>query len=509
MNMFSGLTNQVTSWIGAAKGEPQDEEVPTPPNSAATTATATTSGATAAPTAAPVDATAAAAGGDGGDKSPTKGGVFSGVSSKVTGWLGNASIPSMPAIPTVSMPAMPAMPSMPSIPGLRKANQTDENGGITNEGLVTSPEKASQGIAGSTDAADEEDRSRYISATGGADSRPATGPGTPTEENAGQIGQVTHKVTAGAKSIGSFLYSSFNKAGDKIKHLKDNSILGEFSKEQEAFIKNQQGGGSAGACPWTGHANEAKIKEEILSLSADRRNFVRAPPAGVEFDFDYDSSYPVALAIMNDDKELEKMRFELVPKIITEENFWRNYFYRVSLICQAADLGTLGDNNEFVKRGASEDTEDTERTSSVGSMLNQSGDISSPATSPEEQTSASPLSPEQSPPAQTNTSDLQSGVTNAAASKPTHREFISDSFHTNEQDLEEVKAGMKKLGIDSLAQQANESIGLEHEKSEEQWEKDLEAELQDYELVNDGSNERNSNWEKDVDELLEDEADLK
>uniref|UniRef100_A0A182UQ59 BSD domain-containing protein n=1 Tax=Anopheles merus TaxID=30066 RepID=A0A182UQ59_ANOME len=354
MNMFSGLTNQVTSWIGAAKGEPQDEEVPTPPNSAATTATATTSGATAAPTAAPADATAAAAGGDGGDKSPTKGGVFSGVSSKVTGWLGNASIPSMPAIPTVSMPAMPAMPSMPSIPGLRKANQTDENGGITNEGLVTSPEKASQGIAGSTDAADEEDRS---SATGGADSRPATGPGTPTEENAGQIGQVTHKVTAGAKSIGSFLYSSFNKAGDKIKHLKDNSILGEFSKEQEAFIKNQQGGGSAGACPWTGHANEAKIKEEILSLSADRRNFVRAPPAGVEFDFDYDSSYPVALAIMNDDKELEKMRFELVPKIITEENFWRNYFYRVSLICQAADLGTLGDNNEFVKRGASEDTE--------------------------------------------------------------------------------------------------------------------------------------------------------
>lgn len=28
--MFSGFTNQVTSWIGAAKGEPQDEEVPVP-----------------------------------------------------------------------------------------------------------------------------------------------------------------------------------------------------------------------------------------------------------------------------------------------------------------------------------------------------------------------------------------------------------------------------------------------------------------------------------------------
>lgn len=48
------------------------------------------------------------------------------------------------------------------------------------------------------------------------------------------------------------------------------TILGEFNKEQEAFIKNQQGAGGPGACPWSGHANEAKIKEEIMSLSAVR-----------------------------------------------------------------------------------------------------------------------------------------------------------------------------------------------------------------------------------------------
>ncbi|XP_053697233.1 synapse-associated protein of 47 kDa isoform X7 [Sabethes cyaneus] len=471
--MFSGLTNQVSSWIGAAKGEPQDEEVPTPPNSAATATTA--SAPAAASDTAPVPT------GDEGDKSPTKTGVFSGVSSKVTGWLGNASIPSMPAMPsmpTVSMPAMPAMPSMPSIPGLRKGNQTDENGGIANEGLATSPDKTNQGTTGMTDAADEEDRSRYISATGGADSRPATGPGTPTEENAGQIGQVTHKVTAGAKSIGSFLYSSFNKAGDKIKHLKDNTILGEFNKEQEAFIKNQQGSGEPGACPWTGHANEAKIKEEILSLSADRRNFVRAPPAGVEFEFDYDRLYPVALAIMNEDKELEKMRFELVPKIITEENFWRNYFYRVSLICQAGDLGTLGDNNEFVRRGASEDTEE--------SVTSQKRPTISAAVG---------------------SSSEKSAVVKDAT------EFVSDSFKTTKADLEEVQESIKKLGIDTLAKQANESIShCRTEKGgestvEEQWEKDLEAELQDYEVVNDGTDR--TNWEKDVDELLDDETDLK
>lgn len=50
-------------------------------------------------------------------------------------------------------------------------------------------------------------------------------------------------------------------------------------------------------------------------LFQDRRNFVRAPPAGVDFDFDYDKMYPVAVAIMGEDPNLEKMRFDLVPKV--------------------------------------------------------------------------------------------------------------------------------------------------------------------------------------------------
>jgi hypothetical protein len=114
------------------------------------------------------------------------------------------------------------------------------------------------------------------------------------------------------------------------------SILGEFNKEQEAFIKDQSGkGGDVGLCPWVGHQNEEKIKEEIVSLSGvsliyswdleemqfvplspqDRRNFVRAPPAGIDFEFNYDQSYPTALALMAEDSQLEKMRFDLVPKM--------------------------------------------------------------------------------------------------------------------------------------------------------------------------------------------------
>lgn len=92
-------------------------------------------------------------------------------------------------------------------------------------------------------------------------------------------------------------------------------ILESFNKEQEAFIKGQAGGNGAAVAPWSGLPNEGKIKEEIMGLSQDRRNFVRAPPAGVDFEFNYETAYPTAIAIMAEDKNLETMRFELVPKM--------------------------------------------------------------------------------------------------------------------------------------------------------------------------------------------------
>uniref|UniRef100_A0A6B2EH72 Putative synapse-associated protein n=1 Tax=Phlebotomus kandelakii TaxID=1109342 RepID=A0A6B2EH72_9DIPT len=318
--MFSGLTNQVTSWVGGKKGEQEDGTQP--PAAEAPPVPEAVPQATE-PTEPVAD--------DG--QSPTKagGGMFSNVKSQMTGWLGNASIPSMPTV---------SMPSMPTIPGFSKKN-AEEEGAAEVAGDVAKEAEAPAVEATEAAAVDDEDKS---SATEGADSKPGSGPTTPQDDQAGQIGQVTTKVTQGVKSFGSFLYSSVNKAGAKIKEtVKDNqSILGDFTKEQEAFMKENAGKGGSGQPPWVGVNNSDKVKEEILGLSADRRNFVRAPPAGVDFQFDYDVSYTVAQAIMAEDPALEKMRFDLVPKIITEENFWRNYFYRVSLICQAAELGTLG-----------------------------------------------------------------------------------------------------------------------------------------------------------------------
>ncbi|XP_030373907.1 synapse-associated protein of 47 kDa isoform X4 [Scaptodrosophila lebanonensis] len=541
--MFSGLTNQFTSLVGAVKGGAGDEDVPAPPGEGGAAAPAAPAEAVI-PT---VDqdaaaAAAAAAGGeqplegeDGAKSLPKSNSLVDSIVSEATGWLGSAkgwlgnasaSIPSMPAMPSMpsmpSMPAMPAMPSIPSIPGLRKTGAGEGAEGAEGiPGDVTAAGGAPIGV-------EDDDKS---SATEGADSHPASGGGTPTGDE-GQIGQVTTKVTQQAKHFGSFLSSAISKAGTKIKEtVKDNTILDSFNKEQEAFIKGQGGIGGNGAAPWIGHANEAKIKEEILGLSQDRRNFVRAPPAGVDFDFSYDTAYPTAIAIMAEDKALETMRFELVPKIITEENFWRNYFYRVSLIIQAAELGTLGADG-VGQASSGEDAKHLQEKDKDNA--NQAKKDSQVKIVADAAAAAAAVATEQPQMSAAETKESKRPK-DGAAHKISESEFVSDEFQTsNDTDLAEIKDGMRKLGIDSMTQQALAS------NDEEQWEKDLEAELKDYEVVDDGgtststgrsakrnnladgeeeeeaptiSNLRtrstNNDWEEEYADLIEDTDDLK
>lgn len=92
-------------------------------------------------------------------------------------------------------------------------------------------------------------------------------------------------------------------------------MLADFTKEQQEFMKEHGSGLEASDPPWVGVENEEEVKKEIISLSQDKRNFVRNPPAGLTFEFDLQSSLPVALSILKEDPQLAKMRFEVVPKL--------------------------------------------------------------------------------------------------------------------------------------------------------------------------------------------------
>lgn len=97
--------------------------------------------------------------------------------------------------------------------------------------------------------------------------------------------------------------------------VEDMPLIRDFNQEQNTFLatKHEQRTGE-GVPPWVGYAQEDVLKAQILSLSADQRNFKTSPPSAAQFPFSLQAYFPCALATLECDPELSKRRFELVPK---------------------------------------------------------------------------------------------------------------------------------------------------------------------------------------------------
>ncbi|XP_011503064.1 PREDICTED: synapse-associated protein of 47 kDa isoform X1 [Ceratosolen solmsi marchali] len=439
--MFSGLTSQVSSWM-SKKGEDGGD--------------LSADGQIASDAETMEFDKAAAAG-----SSPTKGsskleilaGVKSQVASSMSGWLSGG---------------ISGLNRGGSVPAEADLQQSEASEAATRDLSATEHVK-------------DDDASRWVAgATGGADSGPGSLGGTPTEDKDGQqaFGAVSTKALAGAKSLGGFLYSAVNKAGKSVavasakikktveENVNNQRLIAELNKEQEAFIAGKPGEKGEATAPWVGAPNEEVLREECLALSTDRRNFVRAPPPGVDFAWDFEAVQPMAQATLALDPNLETMRFELVPKVISEENFWRNYFYRVSLLRQSHELNAMAnqstESNPVDQALISGDSVDHTQASSMG----QSGADGVP---------------------------MDSDVTKG----PVHNDVAFDNA-ISEVDAQE---GMKKLGLQS---------------NKEDWERELEAELKDFEVVPGQEKSAESavpnkdDWDEGyIDELLKEEEDLK
>ncbi|XP_056133082.1 synapse-associated protein 1-like isoform X2 [Lampris incognitus] len=258
----------------------------------------------------------------------------------------------------------------------------------------------------------------------------------------------------------------------KIDGLLDKTILGDFQKEQEKFVQEKNAKRiDAAVPPWVGHNEEETIQQQILALSADKRNFLRDPPAGVQFHFDFEQMYPVALVMLEEDELLSRMRFHLVPKQVKEETFWKNYFYRVSLIKQSAQLTVLAAQQQAAEKSVREkntssldDDQQTEIRQKIPPII-----IGAKA-EPGEDTEAISTSP---------------GVT----------EFVSDAFDSCNINQEDLRREMEQLVL--------EAQGIANTEEEEipDWERELQQELQEYEVVADSEN-RDENLDKEIEELL-------
>jgi len=249
---------------------------------------------------------------------------------------------------------------------------------------------------------------------------------------------------------GSSFSNAFTKVGkvatDYTKVVQDTvykaPMLAEFNQEQEEFIKSK-GEKEMPTAPWSGYQNEDELKDKILALSEDKRNFLRAPPTGVNFDFEYSAVASHAVVLLAADPRLQKMRYELVPKKVKEDEFWRNYFYRVGLVKQSFELSnSMSTDVKKEKKAAPKPVDD----------------------------------------------DSDNQTTSAEHDD----EFVSDLHQASLKDLAEADEAMKKLGLS---------------KNDTEWEAELEGELNEYEMVGeDEDGAENPEWENQIQEMLEAES---
>ncbi|KAM9577964.1 synapse-associated protein 1 [Trichechus inunguis] len=284
--------------------------------------------------------------------------------------------------------------------------------------------------------------------------------------------EATKKITESAAKTAQTIKKSVEEG--KIDDLIDKTIIGDFQKEQKKFVQEQHTKKSEAAVPpWVDSNDEETIQQQILALSADKRNFLRDPPAGVQFSFDFDQLYPVALVMLQEDELLSRMRFALVPKLVKEEVFWRNYFYRVSLIKQSAQLTALAAQQQAAGKGGSNGRE---------------GDL--PLTE-----AVRPKTPPVVIKSQLKTQEDEEEI----STSPGVSEFVSDAFDACNLNQEDLRKEMEQLVLDKKEE---ETTVLEDDSAD--WEKELQQELQEYEVVTE-SEKRDENWDKEIEKMLQEE----
>mmetsp|Transcript_2359 Transcript_2359/g.3260 ORF Transcript_2359/g.3260 Transcript_2359/m.3260 type:complete len:333 (+) Transcript_2359:104-1102(+) len=177
------------------------------------------------------------------------------------------------------------------------------------------------------------------------------------QEETRRDGRSLEGTSGGANNAFASAASFFSNLKDTIttmadQHLKElnvefkrNDALKREQKRQEELRKKV-------IPPWIALEEEKSIleddlKQKILEISKNERNFVVSPPEEV-FEFDLISALPYIQGAFKHDPNLDKVRYKLVPKRLKELDFFRNYFYRISLIREDMKFEALPISTEVI-----------------------------------------------------------------------------------------------------------------------------------------------------------------
>ena len=88
--------------------------------------------------------------------------------------------------------------------------------------------------------------------------------------------------------------------------------------------------------PWEVPGLSEETRARMRALSKERSIFLAPPAAGhASFRFDMAASLPLLMEALAVDKHLEKQRHLLVPRQVTEEQFFTNYFHHLHVLARS------------------------------------------------------------------------------------------------------------------------------------------------------------------------------
>ncbi|KAF0042636.1 hypothetical protein F2P81_006168 [Scophthalmus maximus] len=230
----------------------------------------------------------------------------------------------------------------------------------------------------------------------------------------------------------------------KINGIIDKTFLGDFQKEQEKFVQEKRAKKFGAAVPpWVGYNEEDTVQQQILALSA-----VSINPFGI---------------------------YKKIYIRVKEEAFWKNYFYRVSLIKQSAQLTALAAQQATQRR-------DVERTACSPEDPRQTGVVKG-----------------KTPPVICRTKPKSSEDEEEISTSPPVSEFVSDTFDLCSINKDDLRKEMEQLVLDK-----RERPSAQQEETPD-WERELQEELKEYDVLADNEN-HDENWDREIEDMLKEDS---
>jgi hypothetical protein len=269
------------------------------------------------------------------------------------------------------------------------------------------------------------------------------------------------------------------------------TTLDEFVAEKDRYAKETKTYSEADVRspppPWQNQDKtvEEEVKRQVLALSSSKRNFLEDPPADYNFPFSLSEYMPVAKVCLEQDPALAKLRFALVPQQIKEEVFWRNYFYRVSII-----------NNAFGKSKIDTTAPSTpaEQNDNTNTNINTNTSNKDNDNNNQKDNNIS----------NTNSSTTTATTTNTSNNNTSNN--INNSNNNSDINSNVPRTTLNVGGTPVHTEPSSISVETSESKDEVSWEAKLEAELGELGLTSEPASDAKT-WEEELERELKAELD--